>query len=366
MIGAPTSESRVGPMRQDRTKQIILLPSAVSANLYCRELGRAYLALGFAVVFGADNLAEPGAEFDLVHLHWPEEHYRWRGQGTIESRGERFITDLDRVKAAGARLIWTVHNIAPHDHFDNPRDRGIYQAVIDRADVIVHHCSASIDLLGRVYRIGPGTTQIVVPHGHFFAYPCGVEKAEARRRLGLPAHAFVFLSFGMVRAYKGLDLLLRAYDMARVPHKKLCIAGRYMSTGARSGFADRLRMAWIKRFKPGVHTYLQDVMEEEVQLHFMAADVLVLSHRAVLNSGVAVLGMSFGKPVIGPRLGCLPALIDTESNLLYEADDPRGLARAMEQSTKIDLGAAAVANKAAAARWDWIEIARQVIAAAKR
>lgn len=343
----------------------VLLPTAMdSKNLYCQELARAYVALGHTVVFAADNLAEAGMRFDLVHLQWPEEHYRWRGHGALQDRGARFIESLDRVKATGARLIWTVHNLAPHEHFEDPLDRRIYQAVIDRADLIVHHCADSVAALGGIYRLGADARQLVVPHGNYFSYPRGIDKADARRRLALPTDAFVMLSFGMVRAYKGVDLLLRAFDATRVPNKLLLIAGIYKSAGSGSGLVDRLRMAWIKRFKRGVRTFFQDVPEEDVQVYLAAADVVVLSHRAVLNSGVAVLGMSFGKPVIGPRAGCLPAVISGDCNVLYEAGDMHELALAMERSTRIDPATAAASNIATATQWDWRDIAQRIINAA--
>jgi beta-1,4-mannosyltransferase len=360
----PAFDNAVAPAFVAASPQRLLLPSSMdSRNLYCRELGRAYAALGHTVVFGADNLAEAGMSFDFVHLQWPEEHYRWRGQGAFEARGVRFVADLDRVKAAGARLIWTVHNLAPHENVEDALDRRIYQAVIDRADLIVHHCDASVAALGALYRVGAGVRHVVVPHGNYFAYPRGIAKAEARHRLGLPDDAFVMLAFGRVRAYKGLDLLLRAFALARVPRKRLLIAGVYRPAG---GWSDRVRMAWVQYFKPGVRAFLHEVPDEDVQVHLAASDVVVLSHRAVLNSGVAVLGMSFGKPVIGPRAGCLPAVIAGDYNVLYEPGDPLALAMAMERSSRIDPAGAEAANMAAAARWDWRDIAQQVMAAATR
>ena len=57
---------------------LVLLPHGIhGGGIYIRELGRAYAAIGCRVVFNADNFREALIAPDLVHLHWPEEHYRW-------------------------------------------------------------------------------------------------------------------------------------------------------------------------------------------------------------------------------------------------------------------------------------------------
>ncbi len=343
----------------------VLLPHALASNIYVREFARAYQRLGFAVDDRPAALLDAGApaRADLVHLHWPEELYRWSGEGPPAQRAEHLLRQLDALKAAGARLAWTVHNLAPHDHPDNPLDQRVYQAVIDRADLIVHHCECSRTLLAQRYQVGD-TAQLVAPHGHFGAYPAGGDRAATRRRLGIAEDRVLFLHFGQVRGYKGLDLLLEGFRAARVPRRHLLIAGSYAIAPGSQSLAERLRLAWVKRFSPRIRCEFRHVPDAEIGSLMAAADAVVLAHRAVLNSGVAVLGMSFGKLVVGPDTGCLGEVLGAGVNETYLANDATALARALERAADPARIAAAHRNAAVARRWDWDANARAIVAGA--
>ena len=103
--------------------------------------------------------------------------------------------------------------------------------------------------------------------------------------------------------------------------------------------------------------HIKFIPDEEVQVFFHAADVVILPYRAVLTSGSAILAISFGKPVVAPALGLITDLIrDGEDGLLYDPDEPGGLLRAMRRFLDLDarartrMGAAA---RATAARLSW-------------
>ena len=96
----------------------VLLPHGIARNRYVDEIARAWRARGHAVVQGPDALFEPRHRPALVHLQWPEELYRWHGAGAPAARARAFVERLDALKAGGARLAWTVHNLAPRAEFD--------------------------------------------------------------------------------------------------------------------------------------------------------------------------------------------------------------------------------------------------------
>jgi glycosyltransferase involved in cell wall biosynthesis len=303
-------------------------------------------------VQGPDALFEPRHRPALVHLQWPEELYRWHGAGAPAARARAFVERLDALKAGGARLAWTVHNLAPHDHADDPLDREVYQAVIDRADLIVHHGEASRALLRQRHAV-PDTPEIVAPHGHFGGYPQGGDRSAMRARLRLPDDATVFLHFGLVRGYKGLDLLLDGYAAARVPRKRLVIAGSWAIASGRQSLGERLRMAWIRRWSRTIRCEFRHVPDDEIRDFMAASDAVVLAHRQVLNSGVAVLGMSFGKLVVGPDTGCVGPLLAEGINERYPAGSVSGLAGALERAADPARLAAAHRNAGIARGWDW-------------
>lgn len=59
--------------------------------------------------------------------------------------------------------------------------------------------------------------------------------------------------------------------------------------------------------------------------YMKAADVMVLPYRDIINSGSAILGMSFGKAIIAPHLGCIPEILKSEGGILYDPNDKNGL-----------------------------------------
>lgn len=343
--------------------RLLLVPHGLSANIYVRELGRAYQKLGIDVSYGADNLTESNLTPDILHLQWPEEHYRWTGMGSPEERAKSFLEKLAFLKSKGTQIVWTVHNIAPHEFRANALDRHVYQFVINLADLIVHHCECSKHLLGQTYIVAPDKVQIVCPHGHFLAYPSGITKAEARRKLGIPEDVFVYLQFGQVRAYKGISLMLQAFSRLRLHNKYLLIAGRYAAPQGGANFIERLRVAFIKRFNTRAHLCLKEVAHEDVQTYLTAADALVLTHTAGLNSGVAVLGMSFGVPVIAPDMGCLGSVLGKDDNFLYEPGNLDQLVTAMKNMASENLADIGQRNRAMAQTWSWDEMARVILRA---
>ena len=343
------------PLPNTRRLHRVLMPHQVGSNRFLLDLAKSYHAAGLDVIFGRDNLRHRLARPDVLHLHWPEEQYRWslpRGE-TPAAAAERFVAALDDAKRHGVLLIWQVHNLVPHDSPADALDREMYQSVIDRSDILIHHCEKSRTLLADRYTVRADLRQLVLPLGNYVSYKTGATREQARERLRVPTGTVVFLHFGQIRAYKGFDLLLREFRKAQVPDKLLLVAGRYRSADERGSLRRRIDLALAKRFARDVDFRLGVVPEEDVEHYFNAADVVVLSHREGLNSGVAVLGMSFGKPVVGPDIGCLGWVLRAGRNAVYDPADPAGLRQAMERAAQLDPEEVASANLALAESWSW-------------
>ncbi|KQW42205.1 MULTISPECIES: glycosyltransferase [unclassified Roseateles] len=345
---------------------VVLLPHPPNGNIYIRELGRAYAALGWTPIYGAENLLEGNLRPDLLHLHWPEEFYRWRGEGSLTARAEHFLMRLHALRETGVRMIWTVHNLAPHDVADASVDAQVYRAVIDSVDAIHHHCNCSIQALADRYAIPAALPRFVRPHGHYFSYPNDVGREAARCELGIPLDARVFLQFGQIRGYKGLGLLLKAFDGLELPRKFLLVAGLYNPPTGPGAWRERARLAWRKRTDKRLLVHGRAIDSDRIQVYMNAADCVVLSHTAGLNSGVAVLGMSFGRSVIGPRLGCIGETLGEENNFTYPAGDVAALKDAMLAAAQSpNLPARGESNRRICESWQWTAIAAAALDAAE-
>jgi len=193
----------------------------------------------------------------------------------------------------------------------------------------------------------------VVPHGHYIgAYPHDIDETTARARLGLDADARVFLCFGQVRAYKGIPELLAAFRALRRSDVRLVIAGKPVDRAV----ADMVAAAAARDSRIVAH--LAHVDDAEVQHYFEAADWVVLPYRDVLTSGSALLALSFERPVVAPRRGCLAELERSDGVLGYEPDAPNALALALAEAAHTDARAWRPRARAAARRFDWDGIAR--------
>lgn len=343
----------------------VLIPHATGGNLYIQELGHAYSKLGCEVVFGADNLLQQQLLPDLVHLNWPEEMYRWRNDLSLDARVTRFLTSINRLRKARVPVAFTVHNLAPHDFPNDPIDLKVYQEVINECSVIHHHCSTSERLLKSKYSIPESRVQVVAPHGHYLSYPNTIDRGAARIALGIPTDAIVFLQFGLIRGYKGLGALISSFDSCRVQEKFLLIAGEYHAPAGLEGIKQRLRLKLRKSLHANFKLVGQAIPSDHVQTYLNAADCLVMTHTAGLNSGVAVLGMTFGLQVIGPRLGCIESVLANGHNIIYSTGQVDEIARAMENvamQTGEERQFASQENKRIAAGWQWTDIASQVMA----
>jgi glycosyltransferase involved in cell wall biosynthesis len=143
----------------------------------------------------------------------------------------------------------------------------------------------------------------VIPHGHFRAsYPRGASREEARRRLGLPDEGPVLLNFGQISAYKNIPRLLAAFRSLDLPAATLLVAG----SPTVPAVAEEVRAG--AAHDPRVRLHLRYIPEDEVQLYFAAADVVVLPYTNILNSGNALLALSFDRPVLVPDRGSMGEL----------------------------------------------------------
>ncbi len=332
-------------MTRTRPARVAALPRRLESNPYCELLYDHVERLGVEVLDGRSGLRWLLAHRKrtrVLHLHWPERHFR-RGS-MLGALG--FVVRLLVARALGYRVVWTVHNLAPHEEA-GVSDR-LVRAALARLATLVVHCEAARRLLGR-----RGRRAFVIPHGSYVGrYPNGITQAAARARLGLEPDARVLLAFGQVRAYKGLDALLAAFAALPAPHARLVIAG---APAAGAGVPDSA--------DPRVLLFLRHVPDAEVQVFFNAADVVVLPYRAVLTSGAAMLALSFARGVVGPRAGCLEEIERSGAALLYDPTAPDGLATALARALAVDPVVLGDRARRAVRPLSWEAIARRHLAA---
>jgi glycosyltransferase involved in cell wall biosynthesis len=284
----------------------------------------------------------------MLHLHWPSFYY-YDPRSTYRTlKGmARFVAVLLYAWLKGVRIFWTAHNLYPHDGgrslLIHRLARRLVIAVSER--IFVHGPSAAATLANEF--AGCRRKQVLIDHGHWIDYyPPHQGRVQARASLGLRAETFVYGFVGSCKPYKGLEELIAAF--AQQPGDcTLLIAGHFQSPAY---FAE------IRRCVAALPTervvliprFLED---DEIQRHVVAIDALVLPFREVLTSGSLILGLSFGTPVVAPRIGAVVDVMKEHTGILYDAQQPQALAQAMQQLRSTRFDAAQIIEHARTLTW---------------
>ncbi len=233
----------------------------------------------------------------------------------------------------GKRIVLTLHNI-------NARRRDGKDSSLNRLTLriqyrlseqkFVHTERMKAELMEE---FGEKEEQIVViPFGINNAVPnTSLTSAGARDRLGIQPTEKVLLFFGHIAPYKGLEYLVSAFQRIASYQAgyRLLIAGRPKSC----------EQYW-KAVQDEIDPYVKDgrvilrdhfIPDEDTEIYFKAADVLVLPYRYVYQSGVLFLGYSFGLPVLAADVGPLKEeIVEGKTGFAFQPESPDDLQKAVE------------------------------------
>lgn len=268
----------------------------------------------------------------FLHIHWTAPILNPAKNPTEAlTRLKRFSDRLAEVKDRGVRIMWTVHNVMPHESRFPDLERVLRQEIADRADLVHVMCDRTLEEIGDRYAIPEGKVRLVGHGSYVGVYPDLVAPDVARESLGYTSDDTVILMLGGIRPYKGVDLLLDAFEKAviRESSLRLVIAGR---PGRFSGVAELERRA---ASHPQIAANFNEIADVDLQHFYKACDVVALPYRAVLNSGSAQLAFSFARPVIAPRLACLSDVENESVGLFYSPGDAEGLADCLVNSISL-------------------------------
>lgn len=295
-------------------------------------------------------------EVDVLHFHWLQYHYRRDSAPASWWALGRFGAKLLFIRLCGYRLVWTMHNLLPHERAGWGIDRLAALLMAHLARSVVVHCEEGRRALWRTHRrrrrafvaylgpmTGPQATEMT--------------RADARARLGIAADRLVYLFFGAVRPYKGLEELIAAFSSLADERSTLLIAGQ----AGEPAFG--AHVAALAQADPRIRARIGWLPDDELAVYLSAADVAVLPFSRVLTSSSVLTALTLGRPVVAPALGCLPEIVPPEAGLLYDPDQSGGLRRALEACRGLDLVAMGRRARARAATFRWDELARQTIRA---
>jgi len=243
-------------------------------------------------------------------------------------------------KSLGRRIVLTAHNVnaAKRDSTDTLLNRltlRMQYLLTDR--IFVHTEKAKLEL-NQDFGV-PDARITVIPFGINNSVPntC-LTPSEAKQHLGIGDRERAILFFGRITPYKGLEYLFQAFRqlLGQRDDYRLIIAGR----------PDRCESYW-RRIREELAEYVRRgqvllrsefIPDDQTEVYFKAADVLVLPYRHIYQSGVLFLAHSFGLPVLAADVGSLKdEIVEGKTGFIFRPEDPIDLARVLERYFASDL-----------------------------
>jgi glycosyltransferase involved in cell wall biosynthesis len=338
------------------------LPPQLLTSPYLDQLYAPMAIQGVAVRRGRPRDELPGLLLGrgrrILHLHFFDELTQHRSWWQAAARSLVFLALLRLLRLRGVRMIWTAHNLQPHETYHAGWGYLLYRCVARWSDAVIAHSSAARAALEASY--GPLPNCVVIPHGSYIGlYGPPRDRAESRKALGLPVGGPLLLNLGTLRPYKGVEDLLAAFAQLPIEER-----GTLLIAGAAK---DRAYAAALERQAaaiPGARLQARFIPDQQLPAYLAAASVVVLPYHALLTSGVLLWALSYGRPVIAPAFGAVRELVrEGQEGFLFTPGDSQGLRNALARAlAHPDLDRLGRAGLSVAHGFAWPKIAEMTAA----
>jgi glycosyltransferase involved in cell wall biosynthesis len=283
---------------------------------------------------------------DIVHVQYLP---------MLQSRLPLDLWFVQFCRRRGSKIILTVHDLLPHDTGEAHKQtfRDLYRMV----DGIICHSSNINTRLQAEFSV-PEEKITVIPHGPFFYDLPATNSEQTLRSFDLEPGKLLVLWQGIIFPYKGIDLLLDAWQHVEANNDDayLLIVG----TGAPE-FAEQIRDQISRLGLKRVKLHLRFISTEELVALYRAADIVVYPYRAITTSGALATGLALGKTIVASNLPVFRELLtDRENALLVDPQNSAELSAALiELSSDSRLRSRLAANVLAMHFGDesWLSIA---------
>lgn len=205
-----------------------------------------------------------------------------------------------RLRKSGIKVLAITDNVVPHEK--RPGDTAF-------AKYFINGCDGFVTMSKAVMKDLEQFTQ--TKHKKFLLHPLytsfgeKLDKQVARQQLGLNANDKLVLFFGLIRKYKGLDMLLDAFNELKQDKTiKLVIAGEFYED--KQPYLDLIEKYQIQE---QVILHAKFIANEDVKLYFSAADLVALPYRSATQSGVTQVSFHFEVPTLVTNVGGLGEII---------------------------------------------------------
>ncbi len=201
-----------------------------------------------------------------------------------------------------SKCIALVHNMIPHEQ--NILDKILPPYFVKSMDGFIALSKSVADDINHFDKHNKPKT--FSPHPIYDHYGIRLDRNEALQKLGLDQNCKYVLFFGLVRAYKGLDLLLQAFADSRIKESniKLIVAGEFYQDENiyRKQISDLV-------IEDKIIIHNEFIPDDKVNLYFSAADIIAQTYKSATQSGVTQIAFHFEKPMLVTNVGGLGEIV---------------------------------------------------------
>ena len=308
-----------------------LIPDICIPNTYVHDLAFSLQEIGHEVVWGDNNFFYSRWQPDVIASQWPEGYFRsYDGSKKMQPYHLTALQDKLDSWRQKTLIIAFVHNIKARATGSQDLDTQLYKLFemsYGAAHAFVHLGKNSISELHRHYspEVYQDKPLLVISQGLHeqlsCCYPLPNDQVDS-------SQSFRIFVPGAIRTWAEVTFLIRAFLEARIPNKKLVIAGGGLLFDGKHPMKV-LRCAAIRSI-PGVLLFGHRLDDLKLSQEILSADILIAPRLWATNSAIPYLAATFGKRCIGPNIGNLPEALSDLNGILFDPGCHSSLARAME------------------------------------
>ncbi len=211
---------------------------------------------------------------------------------------------IGRLVRSKTTVLALTDNIIPHEKRFG--DKPFTNYFVKSCDGFI---AMSKTVLNDISKFSTNKNKAYSPHPMYETYGASVSMEEARKKLNLNSSDKIILFFGLIRHYKGLDILMEAMDHQEIKKQniKLLIAGEF--------YEDKqpyLELIQKHQLQDQVILHDKFIANEDVRYYFCASNLVAQTYRNATNSGVTMVGYFYEKPMLVTNVGGLAEIVPNE------------------------------------------------------
>lgn len=226
-------------------------------------------------------------------------------------------------KAKGLKIVVTIHDV---NAFDKRANGFVEKKCYALIDGLIVHNKSSYDVMIQKNSIKSPVS--IIPHGNYLPF---LNTIEAKRD---DDRDFTILFFGQIKKVKGLDVLIGAVGKLAKEGiaLKLVIAGKAW----KSDLEEYVTMINNLNLNSVIETHFRYIPDEEVSEFYRKADLVILPYREIYQSGVLLLSMSYGVPILCSDLPPFKEIIEDGINgFIFESENVDSLKMKIEEIARL-------------------------------